>query len=181
MRRCTALFLVFSVLALSGSLFAKEKRGVGLVVQKKDGSQVSGELITVKEDSHLLLNSKGADVSVNVGDIVGLDEFKNWVTGTRTAYPDFNAVIEETIFKDDKIVSRFTVTATNTGPLTTPYGELPPTGKKVQFFGVNIIQVVNEKIIEEWLYYNQASYLQRLGFTITPPAPPEEKPKEPEK
>ena len=45
MKKFTALFLVFLLSTLPGSLTAKEKRGAELVVQKKDGQQIGGELI----------------------------------------------------------------------------------------------------------------------------------------
>ena len=107
-------------------------------------------------------------------DIVGIDAYKQWITSTRTMLPDFHVTPEaEMIVKDDKIVSRWIAEGTNTGPLITPFGTFPSTGKKVRFYGVFIIHVVDGKISEEWLYFNQASLLQQLGFTITPPAPPE--------
>jgi len=107
-------------------------------------------------------------------DIVGIDAYKKWVTDTRTMYPDFTVTMEETIFTNDKVIVKATVTGTNTGPLMTPMGELPPTGKKIQFRVADIIQVVDGKITEEWIYYNQAPVLQQLGFTLVPPQPPEE-------
>ena len=59
-----SLLLVFSILALSGNLFAKEKRGADLIIQKKDGQHVRGELIAVKKNSLLLLDREsGADVT----------------------------------------------------------------------------------------------------------------------
>jgi len=64
-----ALFLVFSLLALSGNLFAKERRGAKLIIAKKDAQQVEGELITVKPNSLLLLDAEGKDVSVDIADI----------------------------------------------------------------------------------------------------------------
>ena len=63
------LFLIFYLLILSGNLYTKERRGVELVVQKKDGKQRTGELIAVKKNSLLLLDSEGVDVSVNIGEI----------------------------------------------------------------------------------------------------------------
>lgn len=63
------LFLIFYLLTLSGNLYTKERRGVELVVQKKDGKQETGELIAVKQNSLLLLDSEGLDVSVNIGEI----------------------------------------------------------------------------------------------------------------
>ena len=69
-KKFISLFLIFSILALSGNLMAKEKRGAQLIVQKKDGQQVKGELIAVKENSLLMLESEsGADVSINVENI----------------------------------------------------------------------------------------------------------------
>ena len=68
-KKFVSLFLVFSLLALSGNLYAK-KKGAELVIQKKDGQEVRGELIAVKQNSLLWLDSEsGADVSVGIGDI----------------------------------------------------------------------------------------------------------------
>jgi len=70
MRKFVVLFLVFSIISLSVNLMAKERRGADLLVQKKDGRQVSGELITVKENSLLLKESEsGSDVTIDIGDI----------------------------------------------------------------------------------------------------------------
>jgi len=56
-------------------------------------------------------------------DIVGIDAFKEWVTSVRTTFPDFHLVIDEEIGGLNKVFSRWTVTATNTGP-----GDFPPLG-----------------------------------------------------
>jgi hypothetical protein len=65
-----ALFLVFSLTGLYGNLYANERRGADLNIQKKDGQQLQGELITVKIDSFLLQDADSwADISVYVGDI----------------------------------------------------------------------------------------------------------------
>jgi hypothetical protein len=70
MKKPILLFLVFSLLTLPGSLFAKERKGADLTIQKKDGTQVRGELIAVKENSLLLLEREsGSDVSVEINDI----------------------------------------------------------------------------------------------------------------
>lgn len=98
-------------------------------------------------------------------DIIGIEAFKEYVTMQRKTFPDFNATLDELIIKGDNIVGRWTVTGTNTGP----FGDLPPTGKKVKYSGVNVMRVVDGKIIEEWVYFNQAAILTQLGFTITPP------------
>jgi len=46
--------IIFSLLVLSGNLYAK-KQGAELLIQKKDGQQIKGELIAVKKNSILLM------------------------------------------------------------------------------------------------------------------------------
>lgn len=47
----------------------RKKHGANLILQKINGQQVSGELITVKPSSLLLLNTEGKDVSVDIEEI----------------------------------------------------------------------------------------------------------------
>jgi len=107
-------------------------------------------------------------------DIVGLDAFKDYVTLLRVPFPDFNVTIDELIVKGDKIVIRWTITGTNTGPL----GELPPTDKKMRVPGVRIVHLVNGKIAEDWGFFNQLDLYLQLGFTLTPAQPPAPQEKE---
>ena len=105
---------------------------------------------------------------------VGLDALKEGITITRTTFPDFNLTNDEIIVMGDKTVTRWTWIGTHTGPLQTTEGELlPPTGKKVRVSGVTISRRVNEKIVEEWSYFNVLDMVIQLGWTITPPQPPE--------
>ena len=96
--------------------------------------------------------------------IFDYDALKRFVVLMRTSYPDFNVKINETIVKGDRLILRTTFAGTNTGP-----GQLPPTGKKIKVSTVSIIRVVNGKIDEQLMYYNQAALLRQLGFTFTPP------------
>ena len=77
MKKCIVLFLVLSSFALSENLYAK-KNGSELIVQKIDGQYAIGELIAVKENSLLLLDSEsGADVSVDIREIKLIEIVKN--------------------------------------------------------------------------------------------------------
>ncbi len=68
-KKLTSLFLVFCLVALSGNLIGSERKGAKLSIQKKDGQEVKGELVTVKPDSLLLLDSEGVDVSVDIENV----------------------------------------------------------------------------------------------------------------
>jgi len=66
MKKFMVLFLVLFSFPFSENLYAK-KKGAELIVQQIDGQQAIGELIAVKENSLLLLDSEsGADVSVYI-------------------------------------------------------------------------------------------------------------------
>ena len=119
-----------------------------------------------------------AHTSTFPDDIVGYDGIKDWVKFAHAAFPDLHMTFGEPIIKNDKIVALCTVTGTNTGPMSMPTGELPPTGQKVTFTGIGIDVVKDGKIIKETFVYNVLEMMMQLGFTLTPPlleGPPEEK------
>ncbi len=69
MKTLIVVFLVLSLLVLSGNMYA-EKKGALLVITKKDGLPVEGELIAIKESSLVLLDTVTyRDVSVDVKSI----------------------------------------------------------------------------------------------------------------
>lgn len=70
------LMLVFSLVALSGNstaqatLGGKVRKGAKLSIQKNDGQLATGELITVKKDSLLLLDSEtNEDITVQIANV----------------------------------------------------------------------------------------------------------------
>lgn len=74
--KLTALILVFFLLVISGNLTAAIRKGVKLVIQKTDGQEVVGELVTVKRDSLLILNKETEEdttVNLNVIDVITVD------------------------------------------------------------------------------------------------------------
>jgi hypothetical protein len=79
-KKFISLFLAFSLMAISCTTVdtprqtrfepKKQKHGANLVILKKDGRQIRSELIAVKENSLLLLESEsGAEVFIDIGDV----------------------------------------------------------------------------------------------------------------
>jgi len=79
-KKFISLFLAFSLMAISCTTMTTQrqrrfesskerKQGAKLIITKKDGQQIEGELITVKPNSLLLLDAEGKDVSVDIADI----------------------------------------------------------------------------------------------------------------
>jgi hypothetical protein len=71
MKKTVVLLLVFSLIVTSPNLLAKKKRGADLIIQKKDGQEIIGELISIKRNSSLLLKIKdsGSDSTIDLDEI----------------------------------------------------------------------------------------------------------------
>jgi hypothetical protein len=63
------LFVLVCTFFVPLGLMAKEKRGADIIIQKTDGQQLSGELVAVRCDSLLILNSNGADITFKINNI----------------------------------------------------------------------------------------------------------------
>lgn len=84
MKKIIALFLIFSLVAISCRTitptktgrrieYKEREHGVHLIIQKTDGEQIGGELIAVKQNSLLIVDSgTSADMSVDIKEI-------NWI------------------------------------------------------------------------------------------------------
>ncbi|NIM59317.1 MAG: hypothetical protein GTO16_10295 [Candidatus Aminicenantes bacterium] len=71
--KSVSLLLVFSLAILSGDMLAIERRGAVLLIQKKDSREIKGELIVIKPNALLLLDSvTGADESVDFKDVAAI-------------------------------------------------------------------------------------------------------------
>ena len=77
-KKFIALFLILSLIEINCATLKsleqkresrRKKHETNLIIQKINGQQVGGELIAVKQDSLLLLDTEGKDVSVDIADI----------------------------------------------------------------------------------------------------------------
>jgi steroid delta-isomerase-like uncharacterized protein len=98
-------------------------------------------------------------------EIKGLDGIKKEITNLRTMYPDMKLISEDIIFSENKIASRWHLTGTNTGT-----GEIPPTGKSIDIWGISIVRTDNGKLKEAWSSYDNQAVMEQLGFTLIPPS-----------
>jgi steroid delta-isomerase-like uncharacterized protein len=100
----------------------------------------------------------------NPQDIKGPEGYKYFAGVFRGAFPDLKTKIEDVICEGDKVVARWTAPGTNKGELM----GMPATGKKATFKGVDIMRVVNGKVVEQWTNYNLLSALQDIGAVPRP-------------
>jgi predicted ester cyclase len=60
--------------------------------------------------------------------------------------------------------------ATHTGPLATPDGDIPATGKSVRLPFVVVMRTAGERVASVHVYYDQLAFMAQLGLVPQPQA-----------
>lgn len=74
-------------------------------------------------------------------------------------FPDYQTVIEDMIAEGEKVAARIKMTGTHTGE----FMGIPATGKQVEFTGIYVVRIANDKIVEHWGEEDSVSLLGQLG------------------
>jgi len=91
---------------------------------------------------------------------LSLDNFKQMLGGLLVAFPDLHFTINDQFTSAEKVCTRWTATGTNTGP----FGEMQPTGKRIEIEGHIIDYIVNERVAKRWELWDQMAMMQQLGI-----------------
>jgi len=94
----------------------------------------------------------------------GRDGFVNFMIGFKSAFPDLCIDVTNQIATDDQVVNEFIARGTHTGPLRTPAGEIPPTGRSVDFVVCEVLRIRNGKVASLHNYQDAASLMRQLGL-----------------
>ncbi len=100
-----------------------------------------------------------------LADFNSLEEEKESVKGTLSAFTNSKITVHEIISENDITAWRWSWTATHTGQ--SPSLPIPPTGKDIILVGCNVDRWKEGKIVEEWEYADYLGFLQQLG--VIPP------------
>ena len=101
----------------------------------------------------------------------GVEAFKQYAGVFLTAAPDAHITGNRYLESGDTIVVEGAFSGTHTGPLMTPMGEIPPTGRRFDFTFCDIFQVREGKAHNHRLYFDQAEFMTQLGLMPAPPGP----------
>ena len=85
--------------------------------------------------------------------------FKVIVTMFRAAFPDLHFTIEDRFAREDAAVLRFTMTGTHQGD----FMGIPPTGRRVEVAGADLIRYADGRAVEHWGYMEEGLMMQQLG------------------
>ena len=89
------------------------------------------------------------------------DDYKRGLRDFFAAFPDFHTTIEDLVIDTDK--SSVAIRWTAHGTHARAYLGVPPSGKRIEFAGIEIIRVENGRITERWGEWDGMSLLRQLG------------------
>jgi steroid delta-isomerase-like uncharacterized protein len=94
----------------------------------------------------------------------GREGFTGFMQGFKGAFPDIRISVTNQVATDDQVVSEFTARGTHTGPLQTPAGAIPATGRTVDLIVCEVMRVKNGRITSLHNYQDAASIMRQLGL-----------------
>jgi steroid delta-isomerase-like uncharacterized protein len=114
-------------------------------------------LALVTEDVEVILYPFGQTFN-------GREGFDNFMKGFKSAFPDLKLQVTNQVASEDQVVSEFMGKGTHTGTLLTPAGEVPPTGRTVDFNVCEVWRIKGGKLASLHNYQDSAALLRQLGL-----------------
>jgi steroid delta-isomerase-like uncharacterized protein len=81
----------------------------------------------------------------------------------KTAMPDVQGRVTGAYTSGDKVALELVWEGTHTGPLETPAGTIPASGRSQKTPGMMTVEVVNGKIQSSGNYFDMLTFLQQIG------------------
>jgi len=104
------------------------------------------------------------------GDGNGLEAFRTFAKPFAVGFPDSGMKNLTTIEAGDTIITEGLFTGTNTGPLETPMGTIPATGRSIEIPFCDIFVARDHKFVKHHLYFDNAAFMAQLGLVPEPAA-----------
>ncbi len=79
--------------------------------------------------------------------------------GFTSAFPDSQIAVERCVAEGDTVVARWILTGTHQGE----FQGIPPTGRRVEFSGIEFNRFVNGKLVEHRCNFDNIAMLQQIG------------------
>jgi steroid delta-isomerase-like uncharacterized protein len=98
------------------------------------------------------------------GKVPGKDGFKMFAGPFFKAFPDAKIEIVSQSETGEMIITEGVYTGTHTGPLMSPQGEVPPTGKSIDLHFCDVFRVKDGKAVRHSLYFDNMEFLGQLGL-----------------
>jgi steroid delta-isomerase-like uncharacterized protein len=107
-------------------------------------------------------------IEPGVGTMRGVDQWKAYGAVFKRAMPDARLNFKSAVEQGNTLAVEGTFTGTHTGPLLTPTGEVPPTGRSIELPYIDIYTAEGGLLVTHRVYYDQMTMLAQLGLIPAP-------------
>ncbi|PSQ18968.1 DUF4440 domain-containing protein [Halobacteriales archaeon QS_8_69_26] len=88
----------------------------------------------------------------------GVDEVLEFLDAHFEMFPDYSGSTEAIVAEDDTVTVRYTVSGTHTGE----YRDVEPTGNTVEWTGMAMYRIEDDRIAEVWIEEDRFGLLEQL-------------------
>jgi steroid delta-isomerase-like uncharacterized protein len=100
------------------------------------------------------------------GDVnVGREQIARAIESIFSVFPDLRFETRRAYIRDDLVVQEWTARGTHEGTMTRSGIEVPPTGRKVDYKGMDVIPIRDGLVARKDVYSDSVTLLRQLGLT----------------
>ena len=116
-------------------------------------------IVSMHTDDSVFENHVTGDVNV------GREQIERAIAGIFSVFPDLSFETRRAYIREDLVVQEWTARGTHEGTMTRSGTEVPPTGRKVEYKGMDVIPIRNGLVARKDVYSDSVTLLRQLGLT----------------
>ncbi len=116
-------------------------------------------ILSMHTDDSVFENHTTGDVNV------GKEAIGSAIRGICSVFPDLSFEGRRTYIRDDLVVQEWTARGTQEGKMTRSGVEVEPTGRKVEYRGMDVIPIQDGLVARKDVYSDGVTLLRQLGLT----------------
>ena len=116
-------------------------------------------IVSMHTDDSVFENHVTGDVNV------GREEIGRAIESIFAVFPDLSFETRRAYVRDDLVVQEWTARGTHEGPMTRSGIEVQPTGRKVEYNGMDVIPFRDGLVARKDVYSDSITLLRQLGLT----------------
>jgi steroid delta-isomerase-like uncharacterized protein len=146
-------------------LFLKNKLKIMKNLNEKLTEELHNSFSTNHFERCVKLASPNVEVKAHAFGMTfnGPEAFRNFMQGFKDAFPDMVIHHDRLVSNDNQVAVEFTATGTHTGPLNTPTGTIPASGKKVELKVAEFYEWENGHFTKMSNYQDAADLMRQIG------------------
>jgi len=116
-------------------------------------------IVSMHTDDSVFENHVTGDVNV------GREQIGKAIAGIFSVFPDLSFEGRRTYIRDNLVVQEWTARGTHEGTMTRSGMEVQPTGRKVEYRGMDVIPIRDGLVARKDVYSDSVTLLRQLGLT----------------